>query len=240
MHLVYIDEVKHDPLTQPYHWLCALALPDCSLQEVDAALGAVAEEFFGTPLLSADTEFHGRDILHGKRAYKGRSTDERVVLYKRLLDILALRADVGRIEIRVEPARMITSSYQDKAFMFLIEKVEDYMRQCKSIALLIADEDKELASTNVTSLSAYRARGTQYAFGKRIAHIVDTIHHTKSHHSRLVQLADIYVYTLAIAAGDHSSYPRSDIVTYAGEQGILFPSKYKNWPTGRSWYRISK
>lgn len=236
MHLVYIDEVKHDPTSQPYHWLCALAYPESVLQAVDAALARLAENYFGNAILSPETEFHGKDILQGNRQYKGTPLPERVDLYKSLIDILGGHPEVGRIEIRVEPARMVASDYQDKAFMFLIEKIEEYMRQCNSIALLIADEDRELANTNVTSLSSYRARGTQFVFGRNIERIVDTIHHTRSHHSRLLQLADLYVYTLAMAEGPHDSYPRSEIVRRARERRILFPTKYKNWPTEQSWY----
>jgi hypothetical protein len=238
MHLVYIDEVKYDPPTQKYHWLCALAFPDSAIQAIDRALHAIAERYFGTSVLDLSNEFHAKHVLHGKGPYKGRPMQERVDLFNALLDVIASASDVGRIEIRIEPERMISSDYKDKAFMFLVEKVDDYMRECGSIALLIADEDRELAGTNVTSLSSYRANGTRYAFGKDIRNIVDTIHHTRSHHSRLLQLADFYVYTLAMAAGDHSGYPRREIVAHAKDRGILFPTKYKNWPSGRSWYHV--
>jgi hypothetical protein len=239
MHLVYIDEVKHDPVTQPYHWLCALAFPEFCLQVVDGALSILAEHYFGSGLLSAETEFHGKDIFQGKGPYKGRPLCERVDLYKSLIEIMASEPGIGRIEIRIDPSRMVASTYQDMAFMFLVEKVDDYMGQEDSLALLIADEDRELATSNVTSLSSYRASGTHYAFAKPIPRIVDSIHHTRSHHSRLLQLADVYVYTLAMAAGDHSTYPRSEIVAHARDHGVLFPSKYKNWPTDRSWYQVS-
>ena len=55
--------------------------------------------------------------------------------------------------------------------------------------------------------------------------------------SRLLQLADIYVYTLALVAGDCSAYPRSAIATHArSKANLLFPTKYRNWPTDHSWY----
>jgi hypothetical protein len=237
MHLVYIDEVKHDPPAQPYHWLCALAFPESTVQAVDAKLSEIAERFFGTSVLDPANEFHARHILQGKGPFKGRAMESRVELFNWLLDVIGAH-DIGRIEIRLDPAKMIATRYKDMAFMFLVEKIDDYMRQCKSIALLIADEDRELAGTNVTSLSSYKRSGTQYAFAKSIRHIVDTIHHTRSHHSRLLQLADIYVYTLAMAAGDHGKYPRSKIVEHARRHArVLFPTKYKNWPTASSWYK---
>jgi|SRR4051812_47944072 hypothetical protein len=240
MHLVYIDEVKHDPPAQAYHWLGALAFPESTVQAADAALSQIAERFFGTSVLDSANELHAKYILQGKGPFKARPMQERVELFNSLLDVIGSH-DIGRIEIRLDPAKMIASHYKDMAFMFLVEKVDEYMRQCKSIALLIADEDRELAGTNVTSLSSYRRSGTQYAFGREISHIVDTIHHTRSHHSRLLQLADVYVYTLAMAAGDHSHYPRTKIVEHARKNArILFPTKYKNWPTESSWYSSSE
>jgi hypothetical protein len=236
MHLVYIDEVKYDPPQQLYHWLCALAFPEDSVKDADRRLTEVAESYFGTRILAHDNEFHAKDIVHGKGPYKGRPLDTRVELYKRLLDLISETERLGRIEVRIEPAKMVGSSYEDMAFMFLVEKVDDYMTQEKSIALLIADDDKEIAGTNVASLSGYKARGTDYQFGRAINRVVDTIHHTRSHHSRLLQLADIYVYTLAMVAGDCTKHPRSEIAAHArSKQNLLFPSKYKNWPTDQSW-----
>jgi hypothetical protein len=237
MHLVYIDEVKYQPPDQPYHWLCALAFPSRSIQSADAALTALATKYFGTPVLNANNEFHAKAILQGKGPYKEWPMDTRVALFKSLLDTIDQTEDLGRIEIRIDPSKMIASGYTDKAFMFLVEKVDEYMNQQESLALLIADEDKELAGSNVASLSGYKARGTDYAFGRLITRAVDTIHHTRSHHSRLLQLADVYVYTLAMVAGDCSTYPRSAIAAHAkSKSNLLFPSKYKNWPTDQSWY----
>lgn len=236
MHLVYIDEVKYQPPTQRFHWLCALAFPEKSIQNADRALSDVATRYFGTAILGYDKEFHAADIIHGKGPYKGSPLHERVSLYKQLLDVIDETEGLGRIEIRIDPSKMIASEFKDKAFMFLVEKVESLMSTEGSIALLIADEDKELTGTNVASLSSYKARGTSYAFGMTISRVVDTIHHTMSHHSRLLQLADIYVYTLAMTQGDCTSHPRGELVAYARSKAhVLFPTKYKHWPSDSSW-----
>lgn len=240
MHLVYVDEVKYQPPEQPYHWLCALAFPSRSIQSAESALTALAAAYFGAPVLNANNEFHAKAILHGKGPYKGRPIDTRVALYKSLLDTIDQTEGLGRIEIRIDPSKMITSGHTDKAFMFLVEKVDEYMQQIDSLALLIADEDKEIAGSNVESLSGYKARGTDYAFGRPITRVVDTIHHTRSHHSRLLQLADVYAYTLAMVAGDCGTYPRSAIAAHARtKDNLLFPTKYKMWPTDQSWYALA-
>ena len=129
MHLVYIDEVKHDPSTQRYHWLCALAFPESCLQDADSALRDFANQFLGSSLLSVETEFHGKAILQGKGPYKKRQLSERVDLYKALVNVIMSARDIGRIEIRIEPARMLATTHQDMALMFPVEKVDDYMRQ---------------------------------------------------------------------------------------------------------------
>lgn len=238
MHLIYIDEVKYDPPTQPYHWLCALAFPEASIQGADQALSHIATDYFGTSALSVETEFHAVKIVQGKGPFKGQPMAERVELYKRLLDVIDETEGLGRIEVRIEPAKMVADGHADKAFMFLVERVEHFMGREDSVALLIADDDKEIAGSNVSSLSSYKAGGTKYAFGKSINRVVDTIHHTRSHHSRLLQLADVYVYTLAMVKGDCSQYPRNELAAYAGGKShVLFPSTYKNWPTEDSWLR---
>jgi len=237
MHLVYLDEVKCQPPAQRCYWLGALAFPESAIQTIDARLSSVAAEYFGSPVLDSSNEFHAKDIIHGKGPYKGHALEERLALYKQLLDAIDETEGVARIEIRIDPSKMIVSEHTDKAFMFLVEKVDEYMAAQNSLALLIADEDKEIAGTNVTSLSSWKARGTSYAFGRDITRVVDTIHHTRSHHSRLLQLADIYVYTLAMVAGDCSDYPRKQLAAYARTKAnLLFPTKYKHWPTDQSWY----
>jgi hypothetical protein len=132
---------------------------------------------------------------------------------------------------------MVASEHKREAFMFLVEKVDEYMVQQRSLSLLIADHDHEIVGPNVSSLSTYKAQGTDYAFGRDITRIVDTIHHTHSHHSRLLQLADVYTYTLSMVTGDCTKYPRSALAAHARDkQNVLFPTKYKNWPTDQSWH----
>jgi hypothetical protein len=232
VHLVYIDEVKYDRPVQPYHWLGALAFPEDSVQDIDERLSKIALDYFGTSILEAANEFHGSKIIQRKGPYRNHPMPKRIALYMQLIDAIDETPDLGRIEIRINPGEMKVDNYQEFAFMFLIEKVNDYMAKTKSLALLIADHDKEFANTNVRRLSEYKARGTDYAFARPITRIVDGIHHTQSHHSRLLQLADIYTYTLSMLAGDCSEYPQSHIRTHISTKRNLYATKYKHWPPG--------
>ncbi len=175
-------------------------------------------------------------IVHGKGSYKGHELEKRVQLYKFLLGALEESEELKKIKIRIDPSKMIAEDYQEKAFMFFVERVNSLMQSLQSRALLIVDHDKDMVATNVTSLSSYKERGTKYCFGTEINHIVDTVHHTHSHHSRLIQMADVYTYTMALQPKRDLSYPRNKIFEYTKEHTNLFaPSKYKYWPTDQSW-----
>ena len=78
MHLVYVDEVKFHPPEQQRHWLCALAIPSGTIKGVEGALDTIAADYFGSRLLDATTEFHAKDIIHGKGPYNGRDLKGRL------------------------------------------------------------------------------------------------------------------------------------------------------------------
>jgi hypothetical protein len=147
------------------------------------------------------------------------------------VSIISDHPDVGRIEIRLDPERIGRDDLHQISFMFLIEKVDDLMRARKSRALLIADHDQEMAAPNVRSLSTFRRHGTKFAFGRPIRRVVDTIHHTRSHDSRLLQLADIYAYAMSLREQKSVAPHRAAIVAHFNAlDNFWWPTKYKHWP----------
>lgn len=238
MYLVYLDEVKYQEGTEPYYWLCGIAFPEESILSVEARVSELAKDYFGSSILSKDTEFHATDIVHGKGPYKGQDMEGRVNLFCALIDIIDECQGLNRIEVRIDPAKMVTEGHEEKAFMFFVERVEGLMCKNSAIAMLISDHDKDMVSSNVASLSAYKAYGTDYYFGIDITHIIDTIHHTHSHHSRLVQLVDIYAYSMALCPKQELKFPKSKILEHIKNKKTYgFPSTYKYWPTVHSWYK---
>lgn len=231
MHLVYIDEVKYDEVQEPYYWLCALAVSEEDIVSVEDALNRIAADYFGSPALEAHTEFHATDIVQGKRAFKGHDLEKRVILFKRLVDVIDGHPNLGRILVRLDPSRMNRNDHQSIAFMFLVERIEQLMIARASKALLIADHDKQFINTNVRSLSTYKATGTEFQYGHEILSVVDTVHHTQSHHSRLLQLSDVYAYSLSLRAKQPEKYPKNHLVEHVcALSNFVFPSKYKYWP----------
>lgn len=233
MHLVYLDEVKHDGNKEPYHWLCGLAVPQEDIVDIETSLNTISKDFFGSPLLDVSTEFHATHIIQGKGAFKGRAIDERLSVIQKLAKVISDHPNIGRIVVRVDVAGIAPRDCQKLAFMLFVERVNQLMRARSSLGLLIADLDKEYVSANVRNLSSYKAMGTEFRYGQEIKHVVDTVHHTQSHHSRLLQLADLYAYSIALSSKTGLKNIREAYCGYIKElDNFRFPTKYKYWPSG--------
>ncbi len=231
MHLIYIDEVKYHPPEQPRHWLCALAVPSEVIKGVEAALDEIADGYFGSRMLDVSTEFHAKDVVHGKGPYSGKDMAGRLELLKRLTTVVEEHPQIGRVQISLDPSRINRDDYERIAFMFMVERVDQLMAARRSLGLLIADHDAEFANENVRSLSSFKANGTEFQFGQPITHVVDTVHHTHSHHSRLLQLADVYVYSICLAHNKPDKFPKKELVEHIHTlDPFFFPDKYKCWP----------
>jgi hypothetical protein len=231
LHLVYIDEVKCDGIQEHYYWQFALAIPEADVVSVENALNGLAKSYFGSAILSPETEFHGSPIVQGKGPFKGHPLDRRVDLFKKLVSVIESHPNIGRVVIRLDPQKMNRSDHQAIAFMFLVERVDDLMSARKSLALLIADHDKQFVNANVRSLSTFKAEGTDFQFGREIPNVVDTVHQTHSRHSRLLQLTDLYAYAMTMCQKNVETFPKNELTEYVNSlANFRFPSKYKYWP----------
>lgn len=241
MHLIYLDEVKYELPNQKFYWLCGLAIPPKKALELDEKVAEIAKWFFDDAVLKKETEFHGAEIVHGKGPYRKRKVDDRIELFKRLLICFANDSDIGKIQVRIDPSKIVYDKRRedDWAFMFFVEKANEFMRTEGSIGLLISDNDDEKVSSNVGSLSTYRQYSTDTHLGQQIELLIDTIHHTDSHHSRLIQLADIYAYTCSLGAKIQDKEFQKAIVDFARNETLVYQSsKYKHWPTDQSLWQI--
>ena len=243
MRLIYFDEVKYQQGNQPYYWIGGIVVTPVAIWRLENAMGELSKECFGASTLSKETEFHAAEIFHRKQNFKKWSDiKKRMNVLTRLADILNTEEELAKIYVRIEPAKMIAeSNIEDKAFMFFVEKVEQYLMANKVPGILIGDRENERVSKQFSeTLSCYRAYGTSYQFGMELTHLIDTVHFTDSHHSRMLQLADLYVWLLQLCTNpDPEAHPQKIVVCYVREKtDILSPNKYKVWPTNQSWYHV--
>jgi hypothetical protein len=236
MHLIYMDEVKYQIPEQPYYWLCGFAVDKPALEFADAAARAAAEWYFGNSNLDPSTEFHGKHIVNGTSHFKGHEVARRIELYKKLIDCLCGHEAIQRIEVRIDPSKIVyAKDPAETAFMFFVERSDSLMKRNGSLGVLIADDDnKRTRSDNVSGLSHYRSWQTDWHFGRQIHNLVDTVHHTQSHHSRMVQLADIFVYACQLQQRENLPYIKKQVYDYAVEKKLYVASAYKYWPTNMS------
>lgn len=234
MKLIFFDEAKDDP-DYPHFHVGGVCVDEANLVEIEKAIAAVAEKAFGTAELTRDTELHAAEIYHRKKNFKDEADfGKRIALIGDFIDILS-REEVQLIDIQINCKRLRGAQSADElAFMFLCERANDLVRKQKSLGMLIGDrENDKLADRFAMTLSGYRARGTDLAFGRNIHHLADCVHFTHSHLSRFLQLADVYVWLLQFRNRNRDSQNERhravfDLLKRDGAD--LFPAKYKEWP----------
>jgi len=234
MKLIFFDESKNAP-DYPHYHLGAICLDESALIDVEGAVQAIAIEVFGSAELSSGTEFHASEIFHRKKNFKEwHDFGRRVALLSRLVDVLS-RECVQLIDIQIN-CRLLNEAQnpEDIAFMFLCERANDLVRAQQSIGMLIGDRESDRhAARFATTLSNYKATGTDFAFGREIKNLVDSVHFTQSHLSRFLQLADVYVWLLQFRNRNQTSQDERHQAVFkilGRDEVDLFPSKYKEWP----------
>ena len=243
MRIIYFDEVKYQEGNQPYYWIGGIVVTPEAIWRLENSVSELAKECFGASTLSRETEFHAAEIFHRKRNFKKwNEINKRVKVLHQLAEIINSEEELAKIYVRIEPAKMVTdSNIEEKAFMFFVERVEQYLRANRTPGMLIGDRENESVSNQFSeTLSHYREYGTSYQFGIELAHLIDTVHFTDSHHSRMLQLADIYVWLIQLCFNsDPDAHPQKLIVEFVKEKtDLLSPNKYKIWPTSQSWYQV--
>ncbi len=238
MHLLYYDEVKFDPPKQPSYWLGGLAIPYDLIPEIEASVNEVAEKAFGTRLLTKESELHGIEICRGSGNFKGRDFAERLDLLASLLAIIA-RDDISRIRVKINPNNITHSGDHPSeiAFMFFVECAEALFKEKETLGMLFGDYDEPIIGTSVATLSEFRRGGTRWARAKDIGRIIDTVHFAKSHHSRMIQLADVFLYCSQFCQQSNEAPWRKAIETKIIESGALKTDRSRDWPTEPRWYR---
>lgn len=234
MKLIFFDESKNE-VGYPHYHLGGVCLDDTILVEVETQVQALANDAFGTAELCGETEFHAAEIFHRKKNFKEwHDFDARVALLGKFAAILS-RDDVHLIDIQINAGLLHEGqSAEEIAFMFLCERANDLVRAQNSTGMLIGDRESDRhAARYATTLSNYRAKGTEFAFGREIKNLVDSVHFTQSHLSRFLQLADIYTWFQQFQNRNRGSEDKRHKAVFEmlGRNGVnLFPAKYKEWP----------
>lgn len=162
----------------------------------------------------------------------------RLQVLDQLLAIIA-RDDVLRVYVRIIPGNITHTSMppDEIAFMYLVEKVDALFKENHSLGMMFGDYDEPVIGSTVASLSQFREGGTSWSRSKEIDNIIDTVHFARSHHSRMIQLADVYLYCLQFMLGNNKSNWRSQVAERIEASNVQKPTACRVWPSEAQWYR---
>lgn len=227
MHVTYFDEVKANPGNGQHHYFVGgLSIPIDRIRAVEEKINNLADEIFGTTELRADTEFHAAYIYFRKGPFKGFEAEQRIALLGRLARIIAEEEEIRRVYSAIDVSKLkAPERAAEFAFAYFCERVEMLNRT----TLLIGDLDDEQAKSMIADFARFRARGTPWDHGIKVEKLVDAVHFARSHHSRMIQLADTYLF-----AATHRTSGRKGWMAEALTKELsgldLWPNRYKLWP----------
>lgn len=238
MYITYFDEVKYQKGVQPFYWLGGIMVDARLVAALETQVNELSKECYGTALLEGNTEFRAKDIFHGKCNFKGWDPIKRIEVLQRLIKIIDRPDEIYKILIRLEPARMLASDPEHKAFMFFVEQVEAQLRHLSAIGMLVGADKRFLVSASIRELSRDHEDGREFQFEQPIDRLSDTVRFTHSHQSRMLQLADVYIYAQQMCAlyDKSKSATRTQFTNFVRRTKLLVPHRYKIWPPRPSLY----
>lgn len=198
MHLIYFDENKYSQ-ESPFFFIGGILLPEQKLTQLENTLRQIQYNFFGTEVLIKGSEFHGKEIFHGKGNCKGKKLEERLKLFSDLATfVIQYRIPIRLICIDVNTHRakytFPTPEYR-LGLMLALERFCDYLDKVNDIGMVFGDYEADEITSSILDFSQFKMTGkTSLHFGRPLGRLIDTIYFTQSHHSRFLQVADVLVW----------------------------------------------
>ena len=198
MYQAYFDENKYS-VESPYFYIGGIILKDANIFQCEQTLSQIQYNFFGTSVLTHDTEMHGKEIFHGKKNFRKRKIEDRLGLLNNIATfIVDNKIPIRMVCIDVEAHRN-RYKYPDPEYklglMLFLERYCDFLTANNDIGLFFGDYEKDEVANAILDFSQFKLSGkTPMAAGRFIGRLIDTIYFTHSHHSRFLQVADIIIY----------------------------------------------
>jgi hypothetical protein len=155
---------------------------------------------FGVPTKS---EIHGYPLFHGEDDWKGVGARARVRVFDQVVEAIA-DADVTILLRAVSRSRLLErqahTNYpvdfppEQVCFQHILQRADRVARSAGTHALMIADErgDRE---RHRERFAMYQTQGTPGVYMQtKLDRLLDTVHFAPSHHSRMIQAADMLAF----------------------------------------------
>jgi len=230
MYVAYFDEVKPNPKEGQHRYLVGGVIVKMGdIVGIEAMMTELSADVFQSTELIPATEFHASYIYNKKGPFKEISAPKRLEIFRRIVTILSMREKVKLAYACINTDKLYSGTNPaEQAFMHFVERVHSII-EANAFAILIGDLDDQQAKNMVAEFSRYRTRGTNSRYGTLITRIVDSVHFCRSHHSRMIQLADAYVFTVSNLYSPRKGWMGEQFKKVL-ETANLFPNAYKEWP----------
>lgn len=217
MLLAFVDESDRGD----FHGFGAVIADGAATRALTDALNAIvlqASIDFG---VSPTAEIHGHPLFHGNEDWSGVGARARARIHEQVIDAI-LAADVTILLRAVSAARL--RAHQERAnfatrfppeqvcFQHILQRVDKLAKRRGEFALVIADErgDRE---RHRERFALYKTEGTPGVYRHtKLEALLDTVHFAPSHHSRMLQAADMLAFTYRRRKTIQESDPRAQQV----------------------------
>ncbi|HEY9170944.1 MAG TPA: DUF3800 domain-containing protein [Verrucomicrobiae bacterium] len=183
---------------------------DKDFQAHEATLSQIQQNFFGTSILTQQTEMHGKEIFHGKAHFKGRKLSDRLKLlgdFATLITSSRLPVRIVRIDLLAHRRKYRFAQPECQlGLMLILERFCDFLDEVGDLGLVFGDYEKDEITRAVLDFSQFKLAGrTTMRLGRPLGRLLDTIYFTHSHHSRFLQAADVMRYMASRCHGRAAS-----------------------------------
>lgn len=190
MYLAYFDENKYSQ-ENPYFFIGGFLVHESIALALESALIEIQSSFFNSSTLAKHTEFHGKEMFHGKGHFKGRKLNERLKLFGDLVDlIVGMSVPIRMVCIDVNLYR-VRCAQGESEYKFglglILESFCHYLNMIDDVGIVFGDYEKDEVASAVVDFSELKR-------ANNIGRLVDTVYFSHSHHSRFLQVADVMVY----------------------------------------------
>lgn len=215
MLLAYVDE----SYTSKRFYLGALLVADGTQAVViEEGLDWIIKEFRDSGAIQTHprVEFHGKELFHGQGAWQGVPPRVRIAIYRRALRVVAKSGAtfaVRGMDLEAQRARYgILKPAHEVVLPYLLESINALARASDEHVLVVADEvhSQDRYRSNFRD---HRISGTPGYKSSKLERIRDTIHFAPSHHSRMLQAADLVTYLYRRRRTHREADPRAALAT---------------------------
>ena len=194
MLLAYVDE----SFNKKYFFMTALIATPDQVRDLTTALDEYVKTLAANhATLASRAELHGYEVFHGKEGWSSLFPRQRVQVFLEVFRLIAasgVRIAIRGLDIPAQEARY-SNPYPPYSVVLtkILEKVQTVASAEDELALVICDEYHE-DDRHRRLLASYREWRTPTSTPMKLDRILDTIHFTPSHESRMIQASDLIAF----------------------------------------------